>query len=117
MLTPIMPNGITFLSLSMWQFVTDINSAHVSFILQFLGALVDNSRTVRYAARKILKILKLNDLAMFKSSIDVLLENLDSYPQVCFILFRIVISSNGNVRYHVNFLNFEIQVGFIFKNM
>lgn len=65
------------------------HSAHVFFILQFLGALVDNSREVRCAERKILKVVKLNDLAMFKSSIDRLLENLDSYPQVfsSFLLF------------------------------
>ncbi|GAU17151.1 hypothetical protein TSUD_177810 [Trifolium subterraneum] len=47
----------------------------------FLGALVDNCREVRCAERKILKIVKLNDLAMFKSSIDRLMENLDSYLQ------------------------------------
>ncbi|TKY65757.1 SIEL protein [Spatholobus suberectus] len=47
----------------------------------FLDALVDNSWDVRYTDRKILKVVKLNDLAMFKSSIDRLLGNLDSYPQ------------------------------------
>lgn len=47
----------------------------------FLGALLDNSREVRCAERKILKIVKLNNLAMFKSSIDRLLENLDRYAQ------------------------------------
>jgi hypothetical protein len=54
--------------------------------LQFLGALLDNCREVRHAERKILKIVKLNDLAMYKSSIDRLMENLDSYLQVCFVL-------------------------------
>jgi hypothetical protein len=54
--------------------------------LQFLGALLDNCREVRHAERKILKIVKLNDLAMFKSSIDRLMENLDRYLQVCFVL-------------------------------
>ncbi|KAJ1379849.1 Armadillo-type fold, partial [Sesbania bispinosa] len=53
----------------------------IGWILEFLGALVDNSREVRYAERKILKIMKLNDLALFKSSIDGLLKNLDRYPQ------------------------------------
>lgn len=56
------------------------------FILQFLGAQVDHSYDVRYTYRKILKLVKLKDLALFKSSIDRLLGNLDSYPQVCFIL-------------------------------
>ncbi|KAL5058233.1 hypothetical protein RYX36_029837 [Vicia faba] len=45
----------------------------------FLGALVDNCREVRCAVRKILKVVRLGDLAMFKSSIDRLLKNLDSY--------------------------------------
>ncbi|OIV98566.1 hypothetical protein TanjilG_12152 [Lupinus angustifolius] len=47
----------------------------------FLGVLVDNNREVRYAERKILKVVKLNDRVLFKSSIDSLLENLVHYPQ------------------------------------
>ncbi|XP_068487328.1 protein SIEL [Phaseolus vulgaris] len=47
----------------------------------FLGALVDTSWDVRYTYRKILKVMKLNNLALFKSSVDRLLRNLDSYPQ------------------------------------
>ncbi|KAL5162100.1 Protein SIEL [Glycine soja] len=47
----------------------------------FLGALVDNSWDVRYTDRKILKVVKLNYLALFKSSVDSLLGSLDSYPQ------------------------------------
>lgn len=55
-----------------------------SMFLQFLGVLVDNRKEVRYAARKILKLVKLSNLKLFKSSIDGLLESLSIYPQVCF---------------------------------
>ncbi|KAK7294764.1 hypothetical protein RJT34_17660 [Clitoria ternatea] len=54
---------------------------HEKHLYSFLCALVDKSWDVRCAERKILKLVKLNDLALFKSSIDKLLENLDSYPQ------------------------------------
>ncbi|RDY12076.1 Protein SIEL, partial [Mucuna pruriens] len=54
---------------------------HEKHLHMFLGALVDNSCDVRYTDRKILKIVKLNNLAWFKSSIDKLMRNLDSYPQ------------------------------------
>ncbi|KAF1897953.1 hypothetical protein Lal_00032715 [Lupinus albus] len=47
----------------------------------FLSVLMDNNREVRYAERKILKIVKLSDRVLFKSSIDSLLENLVQYPQ------------------------------------
>ncbi|KAK7273765.1 hypothetical protein RIF29_14828 [Crotalaria pallida] len=47
----------------------------------FLGVLVDNNREVRYAGRKIHKVVKLNDRSLFKSSIDGLLENLVHHPQ------------------------------------
>jgi len=46
----------------------------------------NNSSDVRFTYRKILKVMKLNNLPLFKSSVDRLLRNLDSYPQVCFIL-------------------------------
>ncbi|CAJ1808650.1 unnamed protein product [Sphenostylis stenocarpa] len=54
---------------------------HEKHFHMFLGALVDNSWDVRYTYRKILKVMKLNNLALFKSSNDRLLQNLDSYPQ------------------------------------
>lgn len=78
--------------------------ANVSFILQFLGALLDNSREVRCAERKILKIVKLNNLAMFKSSIDRLLENLDCYAQVLLrTIFQLSFISLKDVKSHVKF--------------
>ncbi|XP_047159467.1 protein SIEL-like isoform X1 [Vigna umbellata] len=54
---------------------------HEKHLHMFLGALVDDSWDVRYTYRKILKVMKLNNLALFKSSVDRLLRNLDSYPQ------------------------------------
>ncbi|XP_014492475.1 protein SIEL-like [Vigna radiata var. radiata] len=54
---------------------------HEKHLHMFLGALVDDSWDVRYTYRKILKVMKLNNLALFKSSVDRLLGNLDSYPQ------------------------------------
>ncbi|KAL2330661.1 hypothetical protein Fmac_018242 [Flemingia macrophylla] len=54
---------------------------HEKHLHMFLGALEDNSWDVRYTERKILKVVKLNQLTFFKSSIDKLLRNLESYPQ------------------------------------
>ncbi|XP_029127904.1 protein SIEL [Cajanus cajan] len=54
---------------------------HEKHLHMFLGALMDNSWDVRYTDRKILKVVKLNQLTLFKSCIDKLLRNLDSYPQ------------------------------------
>ncbi|TXG58901.1 hypothetical protein EZV62_016730 [Acer yangbiense] len=47
----------------------------------FLGTLVDNCDHVRSATRKILKLVKLPNLKLFKLCIDSLLENLQIYPQ------------------------------------
>ncbi|XP_057512953.1 LOW QUALITY PROTEIN: protein SIEL [Actinidia eriantha] len=47
----------------------------------FISTLVDMNATVRSAARKVLRITKLNDIFMFKLSVDGLLENLEMYPQ------------------------------------
>ncbi|KAK3227409.1 hypothetical protein Dsin_007271 [Dipteronia sinensis] len=47
----------------------------------FLGTLVDNCDHVRSATRKILKLVKLPNLKLFKLCIDSLLENLQMYPQ------------------------------------
>ncbi|XP_050381855.1 protein SIEL [Argentina anserina] len=47
----------------------------------FLGTLVDCNTLTRSAARKILKLAKLPDLKLFRSTIDTLLDNLDMFPQ------------------------------------
>ncbi|KAK7395048.1 hypothetical protein VNO78_15590 [Psophocarpus tetragonolobus] len=54
---------------------------HEKNLHMFFGALVDDNWDIRHTDRKILKVVKLNNLALFKSSIDRLLGNLDSYPQ------------------------------------
>lgn len=56
----------------------------VSYLLifQFLGSLVDKDSSIRSAARKILKLVKLPVLKLFKQAVDALLENLETYPQV-----------------------------------
>lgn len=56
------------------------------FDLQFLGTLVDRNTLTRSAARKILKLAKLPDLKLFRSTIDTLLDNLEMCPQVSFPL-------------------------------
>lgn len=49
---------------------------------------------VRSAARKVLRIIKLEDVSIFKLCVDGLLENLEMYPQVCYLdlllLYRIM---------------------------
>lgn len=62
-------------------------------MLMFLGTLVDTSTLVRFAARKVLRITKLHNLAMFKLSVDSLIQNLEMYPEdeadVFSVLFNI----------------------------
>ncbi|KAL6955254.1 hypothetical protein U1Q18_045534 [Sarracenia purpurea var. burkii] len=65
----------------------------------FLGTLVDTSAVVRSASRKVLRIMKLNDMAMFKLSVDGLLENLEMYPQDEADVFSVLFNmgqNNGN---------------------
>ncbi|KAI3916408.1 hypothetical protein MKW92_029014 [Papaver armeniacum] len=47
----------------------------------FLGTLVDASTLIRHAARKVLRLLKLPFMKIFKSSINGLLTNLTTYPE------------------------------------
>ncbi|KAJ7950055.1 protein SIEL [Quillaja saponaria] len=72
----------------------------------FLGVLADNSMAVRYAARKVLKLIKLKDLELFKLSINSLLENSGLYPQDEADLFS-VFSHIG--RNHGKFVAFIIK--------
>ncbi|XAR68759.1 hypothetical protein NMG60_11000117 [Bertholletia excelsa] len=55
-----------------------VEEAHMHM---FLSTLVDTSAVVRSAARKVLRATKLNDMPMFRISVDGLLENLEMYPQ------------------------------------
>ncbi|XP_027352291.1 protein SIEL isoform X3 [Abrus precatorius] len=54
---------------------------HEKHLCMFLLTLANNNWDVRYTERKLLKVVKLKDLELFKSSIDRLLENIESYPQ------------------------------------
>lgn len=53
-------------------------------IFQLLGSLVDKNSTIRFATRKILKLANLPVFKLFKLTVDALLENLETYPQVCY---------------------------------
>ncbi|KAI3839356.1 hypothetical protein MKX03_005872 [Papaver bracteatum] len=55
-----------------------VQEAHVHM---FLGTLVDASTLIRCAARKVLRLLKLPYMKIFKSSISGLLTNLETYPE------------------------------------
>ncbi|XP_028111999.1 LOW QUALITY PROTEIN: protein SIEL-like [Camellia sinensis] len=66
----------------------------------FLSTLVDSSALVRSAARNVLRVIKLNDIAMFKLSVDGLLENLEMYPQDEADVFSVIFNIG---RCHGNF--------------
>ncbi|CAL5335222.1 unnamed protein product [Camellia sinensis] len=67
---------------------------------EFLSTLVDSSALVRSAARNVLRVIKLNDIAMFKLSVDGLLENLEMYPQDEADVFSVIFNIG---RCHGNF--------------
>lgn len=52
-----------------------------SHMHMFLSTLVDSNLFVRTAARKVLKVAKLNQMAIFRLCTDGLLENLEMHPQ------------------------------------
>ncbi|GLT73769.1 hypothetical protein SLA2020_456050 [Shorea laevis] len=66
----------------------------------FLGTLFDNNAFIRSVARKILKIVKLPKLKLFKQCIDSLLENLETYPQDEVDIFSVLFYTGQN---HGNF--------------
>ncbi|XP_026396320.1 protein SIEL-like isoform X1 [Papaver somniferum] len=55
-----------------------VQEAHMHM---FLGTLVDASNLIRHAARKVLSLLELPFMKIFKSSINGLLTNLTTYPE------------------------------------
>ncbi|XP_058091142.1 protein SIEL isoform X2 [Magnolia sinica] len=59
----------------------------------FLNVLVDSDSPIRHAARELLRVMKLPNLEMFRSSINGLLTNLETYPEdeagIFFVLFCI----------------------------
>jgi integrator complex subunit 4 len=50
--------------------------------LQFLGLLVDATAVIRDAARKILGLVNMPKLQIFKSAVDGLITSLEKYPEV-----------------------------------
>ncbi|KAM7263509.1 hypothetical protein ACFE04_001192 [Oxalis oulophora] len=48
---------------------------------QLLGSLLDSEDFMRSTTKKILKLVKLSNLRLFKLSVDALFKNLDKYPQ------------------------------------
>ncbi|KVI03287.1 Armadillo-like helical [Cynara cardunculus var. scolymus] len=50
-------------------------------IPQFLGTLVDMNSSIRFTARKVLRLTKLHDLPLFKLAADSLIQSLEIYPQ------------------------------------
>ncbi|GLT89368.1 hypothetical protein SLE2022_073510 [Rubroshorea leprosula] len=70
----------------------------------FVGTLFDNNAFIRSAARKILKIVKLRKLKLFKQCIDSLLANLESYPQDEVDIFSVLFytgRNHGNFTVHI----------------
>ncbi|KAI3666875.1 hypothetical protein L6452_41915 [Arctium lappa] len=47
----------------------------------FLGTLVDMNSSIRFTARKVLRLTELHDLPMFKLTADSLIQSLETYPQ------------------------------------
>ncbi|CAH1418711.1 unnamed protein product [Lactuca virosa] len=47
----------------------------------FLGALIDMNSSIRFTARKVLRLTKLHDLILFKLVVDSLIQSLEKYPQ------------------------------------
>jgi len=52
-------------------------------LLSFLGLLVDANHLIRNAAHKILGLVNLPKLQMFKSALDGLITSLEKNPEVC----------------------------------
>ncbi|KAG5550676.1 hypothetical protein RHGRI_015582 [Rhododendron griersonianum] len=74
-----------------------VQEAHVHM---FLSTLVDDGAVVRSAARKVLRIIKLEDVSIFKLCVDGLLENLEMYPQDEADVFSVLLSIG---QHHGNF--------------
>jgi hypothetical protein len=56
---------------------------YIYLFLQFLGLLVDANSLIREAARKILGLVNLPKLQVFKSAVDGLITSLEKHPEVC----------------------------------
>ncbi|XP_058214683.1 protein SIEL isoform X1 [Rhododendron vialii] len=74
-----------------------VQEAHMHM---FLSTLVDDGAVVRSAARKVLRIIRLEDVSIFKLCVDGLLENLEMYPQDEADVFSVLLSIG---QHHGNF--------------
>ncbi|KAK3032868.1 hypothetical protein RJ639_037045, partial [Escallonia herrerae] len=85
----------------------------------FLGTLVDSSTLIRSAAREVLRIIKLPNMALFRLFLDRLIENLEIYPQDEADVFSVIFKIG---RTHGNFavsiiqdVSLEIEPSFVGK--
>nr|XP_023903304.1 protein SIEL [Quercus suber] len=62
----------------------------------FLGTLLDSNTLIRSATRKILKLVKLPNIELFRLSFDSLIENLEKYPQDEADIFSVLFLSGCN---------------------
>lgn len=56
-----------------------------NLILQFLGTLSDGNTIIRSTTWKILKLVKLPNIELFRLFVDGLIGSLEKHPQVCFV--------------------------------
>ncbi|XP_077250685.1 ARM repeat superfamily protein isoform X2 [Tasmannia lanceolata] len=78
----------------------DLLRVQESHMHTFLNVLVDIDPLIRCAARKLLQVMKLPDVEMFKSSINGLLTNLETYPEDEVEIFCVLYHIGKN---HVDF--------------
>lgn len=62
----------------------------------FLGTLLDGNMLIRSATRKILKLVKLPNIELFRLSFDSLIENLEKYPQDEADIFSVLFHTGCN---------------------
>ncbi|XLU54139.1 hypothetical protein S245_048787, partial [Arachis hypogaea] len=79
-----------------------------NYMHKFLDVLEDNSSEVRFSARKIVRLMKLRNHLLFKSTMDVLLKNLDSYPQDEADIFSVLSHLGRNHKQFVDLIANEI---------
>ncbi|KAL5727932.1 hypothetical protein ACHQM5_001071 [Ranunculus cassubicifolius] len=76
----------------------------------FLGTLVDSNTLIRNTARKIIRLIKLKNLNIFKTVINDLLTNLESYAEDETDIFNVLFNIGmGHGRFSVKFLMENIQ--------
>lgn len=64
------------------KLASNFNHIDLDFCLQLLGTLVDCNSLIRTAARLVLHLTRMDNIAMFKLCFEGLVKNLKMYPQV-----------------------------------